>query len=486
MNRRSFFFLIAAFFFVSAATTWMAQNFPFQFDDAFISFRITGNLIENGKPFLFAGKKVYTSTSLLYPFLNLLPAWLSPQNWISLLPIWNGILLASAFILCLKSAIRTSGNQHPLHLLVALFLFLPWFLGFRNLIYGNSGLETAWYMIFLATALLPGGSPLMAPWLVLIRPEGWLAGWAVLLESLIQKNKKLAAGIAVQLLISLLFWCLAGWLLYGTIIPQSLVAKAGHLIDRWNEIRKGFSYLMFSGYEIPMALFIADFLLNKNKQSASALHLWILLYTAFFSLVAAWWPWYLPPLSVGFWYLGFSAALSLLQHFSEKWKHNSFRIVSLILLVSVASWINYGKELDSIRQSSAAFVQRKKASEELCSYLQHSLKNSQRMLLEPLGMTSWYGKNLPLFDYPGLANPEMSTFVHALPWKVPHRLTDTRTDSALLEKFMPDVLVLWPEEKAAMEKIRTFSLNFQKRKTLAYFPEEKKMDSVSIFSRIRN
>jgi len=112
--------------------------------------------------------------------------------------------------------------------------------------------------------------------------------------------------------------------------------------------------------------------------------------------------------------------------------------------------------------------------------------HGKTILLEPLGMLSWYGKDLNILDYPGLANPAMATYLHSLPWKISHRLTDSRTDSAVMDQFAPEVLVLWPEEVTAFQKTAEFRKQYIKRKALPYFPEEKRMDSVAIFIRVRN
>ena len=140
-------------------------------------------------------------------------------------------------------------------------------------------------------------------------------------------------------------------------------------------------------------------------------------------------------------------------------------------------------ELPKIHEASKAFEIRKIASQSLCQFLIKSIPDSKKILLEPLGMNAWFGPSLQIIDYPGLANPKMAAYLSTLPWKVPHRLTDSRTDSALLEKFKPDVLVLWPEEVNAFKKISGFENRYNRIKILPYYPAEKRMDSVSIFQK---
>lgn len=480
-GQKTFFYFLASL--LSASIILLGWRFDFLFDDAFISFRITENIRQFGKPNLFQHQDVYTSTSLLYPFLNLIPAWIFGAGWTDKIQLWNGFLMALSMIVCLYHAGQSTGNFQPWHQVITLLLLLPWFLEFRNLIYGNSGLETAWYMMLLSLCILPGKIEWLAPWLIFIRPEGWLAGWAVFIDSVLKKNFRQSKRIILQLGFSLGFWALAGWGLYGTAIPQSLLAKANHLIERPNEIAKGFSYLLFSGHSIPLALFlIYCYQFPKTWKSDSLTLIWAGLYLLFYSVLAAWWPWYLPPLFVAFWYLSAKASLTLCQKYLSKENSGLRSALSTAGLAIVGIW-QIKAELPKIQEASEAFEIRKNASQSLCKFLIKSIPDSKKILLEPLGMNAWFGPSLQIMDYPGLANPKMATFLSTLPWKVPHRLTDPRTDSAILEKFKPDVLVLWPEEVNAFKKISGFENRYNRIKILPYYPAEKRMDSVSIFQK---
>ncbi len=482
-GERLFYFLAAILLLLVLPAAWY---FPFQFDDAFISFRITENIYKDGQPYLFADKAVYTSTSLLYPWLNLLPASLFGTGWTANIPVWNGFLLVFTMLICLYKAGKSTGTFKAEPLLISFLLLLPWFLEFRNLIYANSGLETTWYMLFLSLTILPGGNRQLAPWLIFIRPEGWLAGWAVLLESLLERDFARSLKLGMQIFFSLILWAACGFLLFGDFLPQSLAAKANHFIDRANEIAKGLSYLLFAGHGLPMAVFIAAIYFNRKFRNNLRLPvIWAGLYLSFFSFLAAWWPWYLPPLFVAFWYLSAEASHQLYQHL---FPDGSSRLQFVLLFSGLMFWAGWQIKSDypKICEASAAFTIRKDASRALCHFLEDSLGDRKNILLEPLGMTVWFGKNLQILDYPGLANPEMAGFLKSLNWKVPHRLTNPKTDSAILEKFKPDVLVLWPEEAAAFRGTQGFEKEYQLRKKLSYFPAESRMDSVAVFLKIRN
>lgn len=459
----------------------LSASYPFYYDDAFISFRITENLREGNGPFLFPGKHAYTSTSLLYPYLNLIPAFLIGEGWIENIPVWNGCWMALSFCLCLLQACRNFPPGKWYFPLLAILPVLPWLFEEMNFIFGNSGLETSIYMASLAAMLPVKQNRKFSAWLILIRPEGWLAGWAVWVDSIWNKDKSAIISSSLQLFLSLACWIMAGLLLFGSPIPLSILAKANHLIDRPNELMKGFSYALFADHILPMAIFVlAAYRVPRFLVFNRPLILWTLFYLLFFSLAASWWPWYTPPLFIGFWYLGISAALNLLN--TLKFNPKLLLIPGLLFLV-YGGW-QIARQIPGIKKKSDACAIRRKASKQLTVYLKTQKPAGSRMLLEPLGMISWYGPELNILDYPGLSSPDMAVFLKTLPWKIPHRLTDSKTDSAILAQFKPAILVLWPEEKEAFSRLSFFKENYRFTVKLPYYPELPEMDSVTVYNKI--
>lgn len=452
--------------------------FPYYFDDAFISFRITENIKNGIGPYLFENRNFYSSTSLFYPYFNLIFSLALGSGWIHLIPSWNGLLIGLSFCICL----RLSGASLPQKNIIVLLL-LPWLLGHRNLLYGNSGLETGLYMVLLAACLHIKKLRIFSPWLIFIRPDGWLAGWAVLIDCLLSKDKKSSLKIAAGILISLFLWAMAGFFLYGTALPQSIIAKSNHHINRILEIEKGLSYLLFAGQIFLLAVFLfAVYNYSNFLKQVRLVLIWTILYLSFFSLGAAWWPWYLPPLYVSFWFLGMKAASRILNEMNIS--GSKLILLTAIFLFS-AIW-QLKTEIPVISKSSEACVIRMQSSKSLAAFLKDSIPRGRTILLEPLGLMAWYGPELSILDYPGLASPEMSDYLKSLSWKIPHRLTDSRTDSAIIRHFKPDAMAIWPEEQEAFRKSSDFRYLYKLRKTLPYYPGDERMDSVSVFVRIRN
>lgn len=460
-----------------------SSEFPFYFDDAFISFRITENIRSGIGPYLFAGQHVYTSTSLIYPFINLLPALLHGEHWIEYIPIWNACWMALAICICFRQAAMSFPVRKPVFYFIAALVLLPWMLEKRNIIYGNSGLETSIYMAGLAAVLLLRKWKIVSPWLIFIRPEGILAGIAVLLDSVWKRNKNDGIQMLIQLLVAVACWMISGYLLFDTPLPQSILAKANHFVDRKNEILSGLGYALFAAHLLPMALvFYAAYRHPEFRDKIRLTTIWMALYLFFFSFVAGWWPWYSPPLYLGFWYISFAAIFRL----SDNIQISTISLSAVAILLSVYSARQIQQELDTMKKHSSACKKRMDASQEIANLLKTSLPSGTEILLEPMGMLVWYAPELKITDYPGLANPKMTRFLGGLKWKIPHRLTDPKTDSAILQNFRPEVLLLWPEESAAFQKVEAFRKKYQLWKKLPYFLLDPRMDSVGIYRKIRN
>ena len=474
----------------------MAFLCPYLVDDAYISFRISENLISNGEPFFDQNRAVYTSTSLIYPFINSIWYFLIGNNWKDFVILINSIFLGWSMSIVLKKAFEANPSSFWFPKLGTFLLMIPWFLDFKTLVFGNSGLETALYMWLLALVCIPTKeSPFrpmsVAGWfLVLVRPEGILAGLAQLLSGTSTENFKSHIRFAMWGLLALVLWAGLGFYLYGTWMPQSILAKGNHAIDRWLEIRKGLAYLLFANHPFEFGIAICGFVFFPETRKMFILPLtWIGLYIAFFSLAAAWWPWYLPPLFVPFWFLTSISAHAILVWGQEYFEKNKAYLAGIPIVLGLLSFRVKETLMVShkqIREASDGYQERNNSSKRIGHFLEKEIKPGQTILLEPLGMIAWYAKNKSFIDYPGLATPEMTAHLSTLKWKLPHRLTDSKTDSAVLEHFKPDILVLWPEEVNAFKKVRLFREKYGLLKKFDYVHTEKRMDTVRVFQKIRS
>lgn len=457
---------------------------PYYHDDAFISFRITEQILVGKGPYFFEGRKVYTSTSFLYPFLNCFTALLAGKNWVEFVPVLNGILTGLSFCICLWQARRRVPDIPFWKVLPVLFIFLPWLFERHNWMYGNGGLETAVYMLALSSVLLIEKFRNFSPWLIFIRPEGWLAGLAVTAEQILRKDWPGVRRIILQLVLSLLAWLAAGWLVYDTPIPQSFFAKSLHDVSRNYHLKIGLACLTFINHLVPLGLVIvAVWLFFPFRKEVRLPVIWAGLYIFFYSVIAAWWNWYLPPLNLVYWFTGFLAFFYLISYNPGILIPDFyFRLLSGLLFVWML-WQGYSEFTISKKWSEACRI-RRNTSRSISAFLSDSLSLKGRILLEPLGMIAWHGPELNILDYPGLSSPEMTGFLSGLNKKIPYMLTDSEVNSAIIRQFRPEAFVLRPEELQAFERCGEFRKNYSLRKNMPYYSPEKGMDSVSVFVRI--
>ncbi len=475
----------------------LAVSFPYFVDDAFISFRITENILHSGAPCFTQGHPVYTSTSLFYPYWNTIWFLIAGKQWIDWIPLFNGLLLAAAAIVCLKKVFDTQPETKLFPRIAAVLFILPWVTEFRTITYGNSGLETSLYMLLLAIFILPSDkiqskkNQVLAWFLVFIRPEGWLAGMAQVSGFLSSTKRKEGWFWLITGLISLLLWAGAGYFLFGTAIPQSILAKSNHSIDRWVEIQKGFAYLLFADHPLSLMITVSGFYFFPDIRPYFRLPIiWMVLYLCFFSFLAAWWPWYLPPLFVPFWYLTTLSAMTLVKcipdfptfrNFSKPW-------LQATILIAV---VGYGTKVSIenyhlIRGSSEAFLVRQAASQKIAGFIKTHTDPDKTLLLEPMGLIGYYSDKTKILDYPGLGSPQVCTYLKRLQKKIPHRLTDPATNDSVLQKFHPDYLLIWREERKAFSSSVFFQSHYRLMESFPYFKAEPRMDSVFLFQAVRN
>ena len=407
------------------------------------------------------------------------------------------MLLAAAAMVCLKKAIDAQPKTNLFPKIIAVLFILPWVIEFRTITYGNSGLETSLYMLLLAIFILPPNENqikrnLIFSWLlILIRPEGWLTGLAQGSFISLEKPRKnlwiwIGGGIG-----AIIIWAIAGFYFWGTAIPQSILAKANHHIDRWVEIQKGFAYLLFADHPMSLLMTISGFYFFPEIRPYFRLPItWMVLYLSFFSFLAAWWPWYLPPLFIPFWYMTILSTMKLVNSIPDfaAFRNYSKPMLQAIILIAV---VGHGTKISIenyhlIRGSSEAFLVRKAASQKIAGFIKTHTDPEKTLLLEPMGLIGYYSEKTKILDYPGLTSPEVCTYLKRLQKKIPHRLTDPVTNDSVLQKFHPDYLLIWREERKAFSSSVFFQNHYRLMESFSYYKAEPRMDSVFLFQAVRN
>lgn len=459
----------------------MAWLFPYAYDDAFISFRVTENLIKTGFPFFNSGQQVYTNTSLVYPVWNGFWCLLFGQDWINKISLLNGLL--QVFVLVRLATLFHSRSTEPKVWLLSILAVLPLFFSTTQLVTGNSGLETSLYQVAIAFSILPGSFKILGWFAGFIRPEGFLLG-AVHLVAKFWAGQPWVRYLFWGILVAST-WLALSWFWYGTFIPQSILAKANYDLHRLDQIQNGYRYLFLQGYGFYALLIGSAWVRFPNLRAEFfPMLLWLIFYTLFFSVLASWWAWYVPPILVPVMYMAGRSTMEWYGQLRRVPTSGFFKIQYWIgFFLVFSAWEGYS----SIRrkaQDSGAFQIRNLSSQKIGTWLESHIPANQTVLLEPLGLIGYYSPSVKLLDYPGLSRPEMSEFLRSLPWKIPIQLTDPKTDSAVLSRFQPDWLLLFPYEVSAFQQIIGFTNQYQKVDSLPYYPKSDRFRQAVFFKRI--
>ena len=471
---------------ISAAPVAIGIFFYFPFDDAFISFRITENLVENGNALYNSGTKLYTSTSLIYPFWNAIWYQLLGKSWIYDVAIINGILQSIAVSRALYPILREA-NSYKASFFVLLAV-CPLCLNLTHLVYGNTGLETGLYQCFLAFTLCSSNTGKLGWISGFVRPEGFLVGLAGLIGSVIKREstrKVIAEGLYGILIISI--WLILGYILFDAAIPQSIVAKSNYAIDRFAELKSGYLHNFFQGYGFFSFLIASAWFYFPHLQKTFIVPLiWLLINCLFFSIGASWWPWYVPPIFIPLIFLSGKSALAWFNYFNSKKALPSFYIPATIIFFIAFATLELTKTLKEAKKMSDAVSLRIKSGKKIGNWLTNNIPKSKTIMLEQLGILGYYSKDVKILDYPGLSSKEMSDYVSSLPWEIPISFEETETDSAVIGHFQTDYLLLFPKEVKAFNRLQKVRKKYVKLDSLPYYPDSEWFKQVVIFKKNPN
>ena len=215
---------------VLAAGAFRIAPGPSTIDDAYITYRISGN-IHSGNGFVYnPGERLQSSTAPMYALLLAGLRWF----WGDLVQIsfWVNVLAGMAAAgLLFAIAKKITGSPWA-----AVCAVLPYAICPGSVIYAASGMETPFFEMaaiaacaaflfrkdWIATAL--------AGILPLIRPEGLLVSTLVGLGLIVAKRKRVWAYGAVALL-PLVLWAAWAWWYFGSIVPHSVSEKQRFFTD---------------------------------------------------------------------------------------------------------------------------------------------------------------------------------------------------------------------------------------------------------------
>lgn len=433
-------------------------------DDALITLRVARNLA-TGQGFEYnPGYRLQSSSSPLWALMAAGLWWFVGDWTLTIMPILGGLadaLTAFWIVLLVAGPISLHGrelqhNNPPLERvprLIGAALAGLFYAGLStNTLVTTIGLETGFYTMIISMTLwsmaiehysLAAG---LAGLAMLLRPDGALLGLFVLF-TIVLRNRQLPLKEFVILVLVVAPYSLFALFYYGTLIPQSMVAK-GMVVQSAAEQWIFFINKFFLGNPVAWLLGVSYVIGLTNilfKWRDLVLPLfWGLAYIASFSTFASWWPWYLPPAMIGYSLavgLGLGAIVTSLN-LSLPWKIRVSVLAAVVMLVALL--IRTRDHIIPAYERTPLYAQRL----ELATWIDQHTSQDATVMLEPVGMVGFFSSR-HFHDYPGLVSSKVTDALVELGQPIPGKPIDPVVISHLLGRVQPTILILRQDEYQA-------------------------------------
>lgn len=429
----------------------LVGTFRFFVDDAYIFFRYARS-VRSGDGLVFnAGQRVMGFSSPLYMLIVTgLAAPLGVGHLVGMVDALNLALFVASSLLIVDLARR--GGAPLWAILPAWLLFFPFVSGAVN------GMET---MLFVALQL--GALWLVVDdradlaivalaLLVLTRPEGVVFAAVVIGAVWWTKDRPRQLPLAGAATAAALLggWALFAWRYYGTVVPQSILAKgaihgtSGTPIEKLGVLAVGLSSQQYGALAGPLkdvvvglglisaALAVVGVVHGLRDRSPWViLPAWFLLAWSFYALTdpIQIWSWYSMPVSLALWWTLAREGPPMVAR--AVGVRAEALVVALVVVAASASMVfGVGKRRDSLSQSVVAL-------RSLSQIVTRSAPGAKSVMLDDIGIVGWSSR-LVIVDSAGLVSPLGAQRSHG-------RLLSMAT---LAERTKPDVICLKVDPEA--------------------------------------
>lgn len=443
-------------------------------EDFFITFRHSQNLAEGNGLVYTPGEKVHGFTS---PLGTLLPAltYVATGSHSYIPAIWIFRLLSIAaycvggFLVFQRLAQTTSSYPAVRYAFAVLFAFEA-----KSVAYTVNGMETGFMLLFVGWGIhlllrdppyriVPMG--LCWAGLMWTRPDGFIPAGALMLGHLVffAESRKTAAVAILKsgILAAALYapWVIWAWSYYGSPIPHTILAKGlgqgvklTHLGEMAQRIYTNYperAAQVFAPIYYPMCwpkpwwigrvsallgIFCSLYwLFPVRDRLGRAASLGFFVMCAYFSYMAFAFPWYLPPAALCGLVVLLSGTCTLAHRMSSiEWKRRMVLGTGITCaVIPVVVFFALGARLMRLQERYCEMGNRA----EIGRWLKQQVKPDEAVFLEPLGYIGYFS-GARMFDYPGLASPQVRAAIKATKLSIP----------AVIEHIEPAWVVLRPWE----------------------------------------
>jgi hypothetical protein len=405
-------------------------------EDYFITFRHSKNLVDGHGPVFQPGERTHGFTSPINTMLPALFFWMTGAE--DHLPaLWLYRLVSLVFFAAGGVLVLWWLRDRRLSMLLASLYFL---LSIKATVYASNGQEAGFMLAFLALALVGMCSGHKRAWLitglawaglmytrpdtpvfvtalgiagVLFTPNGRKEMFVLLMK---------AAAVCTVLYLPWFIWA---WSYFGSPVPHSAVAKGVaqdpvslvalirafpdilvqtylpiyHMFGGW----PGWLTLMATAMGILPALYWACPVKDPLGRSASLVYALVGLYLAYVNVRGFAYPWYFPPLEF---LAGISLASGLpivVRRWMTEGRHGKILLVvnlvflGTMLYVYALSWVQIQRQQSIVEDGHRRMIG---------LWLKDNIEEGDTVFLEPIGYVGYFSE-AHILDFPGLVSPSV-------------------------------------------------------------------------------
>ncbi len=469
-------------------------------EDFYITFKHSKNLVDGNGLVYHPGEKVHGFTSVINTLLPALFYWLTDKSL--LLTIWlYRIASIAALIFGGLIFLREIQKQYSGNILIPLFFTLFFAFQIKTIMFATNGQEAGFMMLFLLPTLVLAYNGFERNWkwiglcwagLIYTRPDGvayiFLTTVAVILINQSYSKKEFIAILKAGSLCAIIYlpWFIGVWLYYGSPVPHTITAKSGIGIDftadiifslktiigslpqvgsqiseptyyhfgawpYWVSVYAFFSWLIaFSYWLIPSP--------DKFGRFISLTYTLVILYLALLKFIGFVYPWYFPPAEIMAAFILCSAIYHSANHFRKSPAIPAY-IASTLVLFIISNIYFMSLNQIKVQQEIIETNHRK----EIGLWLNRNKQDNDTVFLEPLGYIGFFSE-ATMLDWPGLVSPRV---VAAEKYKKSGQFSN------LIQKLKPSWVVIRPYVQMQLAQKESFNKAYRLVKVFSALEELK-------------
>lgn len=447
-------------------------------EDFFITFRHSQNLVEGHGLVYNTGERVHGFTS---PLGTLLPAlcYLATGKSSYLSALWMfrvlSILAFAGSGVFLLLSLRNKNSGLPAACLLSAFYVFET----KSVAFSSNGMETAFMLFFLAGYIFLCSRDLFASWLpaglcwaglMWTRPDSLIYIAALFIAQLVFSERPRKETLVTLLKVTAvciaayLPWVIWAWSYYGSPIPHTIIAKA-HLMPQmtWLVV---FQYLFGPIYprfgtwplwikilSYWLGIFAYFYWLIPGKNRFTRMLSLVFFLLCLYLLVIRTSPWYFPPVTAIGLFVLINGLFALAEMDKTLVARDRKLVVTLLLLILPAMIYVFAMTCIEMR------IQQKEIEtgnrQRIGLWLKENMRKGEKLYLEPMGYIGYFSR-ARVMDYPGLVSPEVVRLLNKNPGM---------NFYTLVREIQPEWIVLRPQEAQIISSLDYFRRNYALEKT---------------------